>query len=82
MYFGAPDSAAPWFSSLGYVYDSKADGLVSDWMLDLVSISFHKPSKPGVRHYLPVPEPSSTWSMRFLTLKSVSVEACVWCDKL
>ena len=59
MYFGAPDSAAPWFGSLGYMYHPKADGLVSDWMLDLVSISFHKPTKPGVRRSLLVPEPHS-----------------------
>ena len=47
MFFGPPDDAAPWFGSVGYMYSLQA-GLVSDWMLDLVSISFQKPAQPGV----------------------------------
>lgn len=48
MYFGAPDEAADWFATQGYMYSPMEAGLVSDWMLDLVSTSFYKPSKPKV----------------------------------
>ena len=58
MYFGAPDEAADWFATQGYMYHPTNDGLVSDWMLDLVSTSFYKPSKPKVRMCLSSHNPS------------------------
>ena len=48
MYYGPPPDAAAWFGTLGFAYEPNKDGLVSDWMLDLVSTSFYKPQKPGV----------------------------------
>lgn len=33
----------PWFSSLGYVFDSDQHGVASDWALDLVAVGFAKP---------------------------------------
>lgn len=43
LYFGAPGDAVTWFSGiLGYDYLPRRDGMVSDWLLDLVSVGFAK----------------------------------------
>ena len=45
LYFGPPQRALDWFSgSLGYSYSYQRDGAVSDWLMDLVSVGFQKPS--------------------------------------
>lgn len=43
VYFGPPEKAVGWFSSLGFRYEQWRDGAESDWLIDLVSVSFHKP---------------------------------------
>lgn len=41
LYFGATATAVDWFnSSLGLAYDPTKDGTFSDWLLDVISISF------------------------------------------
>ncbi len=38
MYLGPPDGVLPWFSGrLGFPYEPAADGLPSDWVMDMVS---------------------------------------------
>eukprot|EP00884_Botryococcus_braunii_P010837 jgi/Botrbrau1/19755/Bobra.0124s0008.1 len=50
LYFGAPEKAPTWFDwGLGYPYDPDRDGSVSDWLIDLISISFQKPKDFGER---------------------------------
>ena len=45
LYFGAPQRALDWFSgSLGYSYSYQRDGAISDWLMDLVSVGFQKPT--------------------------------------
>lgn len=46
MYSGRTDLVANWFTEkLGYDYDPKIHGVVSDWVIDLVSIGFSKPDQ-------------------------------------
>ena len=45
LYFGPPGGAADWFGSLGYAYDATRDGGLADWLIDLVSVGFHKPKE-------------------------------------
>jgi hypothetical protein len=63
LYFGSPESAPTWFDwGLGYPYDPDRDGSVSDWLIDLISISFQKPKdfaerwafhlRAGLEHFL------------------------------
>lgn len=41
LYFGATATAVQWFSSsLGFNYEAEKDGTFSDWLLDVISISF------------------------------------------
>lgn len=41
LYFGATLTAAEWFNcSLNLAYDPTKDGTFSDWLLDVISISF------------------------------------------
>jgi len=50
LFYGAPDAAAPWFdASLGYPYEAARDGSVSDWLMDLVSVTFPKPADMAAR---------------------------------
>jgi len=45
MFFGAPADAVRWFGQIGYPFPAQeAEGL-SDWLLDLISIGFHKPAQ-------------------------------------
>ena len=45
LFFGPPSEAVPWFGgALGYAHSPARDGAVSDWLMDLVSIAFNKPS--------------------------------------
>ena len=45
VYAGLPERAAAWFClSLGYTYERGRDGALSDWLMDLVSVRFAKPS--------------------------------------
>ncbi|BDA42962.1 ABC transporter G family member 22 [Coccomyxa sp. Obi] len=45
LYFGSPKRALDWFSdALGYSYSYQRDGAVSDWLMDLVSVGFQKPT--------------------------------------
>jgi ABC-type multidrug transport system ATPase subunit len=47
MFFGDPAEAVRWFGQIGYFFPAQnAEGL-SDWLLDLISIGFHKPSQAG-----------------------------------
>lgn len=42
MYYGPVDEVTYWFNhTLGYSYNVEEQGLPADWLLDLVSISFH-----------------------------------------
>lgn len=46
MYSGYTNRVASWFTeNLGYDYDPKIHGVVSDWVIDLVSIGFSKPEE-------------------------------------
>lgn len=46
MYWGPTAEILPWFSdTLGYEYNSVVHGVVSDWVMDLVSIGFSKPEE-------------------------------------
>eukprot|EP00884_Botryococcus_braunii_P010510 jgi/Botrbrau1/19460/Bobra.0338s0080.1 len=40
LYFGRTSEAVHWFQCLGFQY-AEAQGAVSDWLLDLVSVGFH-----------------------------------------
>lgn len=40
LYFGRTSEAVQWFQCLGFQY-AEAQGAVSDWLLDLVSVGFH-----------------------------------------
>lgn len=43
LYFGPPSGVVAWFSgTLGHQYLPLRDGLVCDWLLDLVSVGFAK----------------------------------------
>ncbi len=45
LYFGPPARAMDWFSgTLGYTYNQARDGSISDWLMDLVSVGFGKPT--------------------------------------
>ncbi|KAK9834196.1 hypothetical protein WJX81_007595 [Elliptochloris bilobata] len=45
VYAGPPERAAAWFClGLGYSYERGRDGSLSDWLMDLVSVRFAKPS--------------------------------------
>ena len=45
VYAGPPERAAAWFClGLGYTYERGRDGALSDWLMDLVSVRFAKPS--------------------------------------
>ncbi|KAK9802008.1 hypothetical protein WJX73_010401 [Symbiochloris irregularis] len=46
VYFGPPEKAVAWFTVLGFSYEQWRDGAASDWLIDLVSVSFQKP-EPG-----------------------------------
>jgi len=43
MYYGPPAAAVAWFGQIGYPFLAQSEGL-SDWLLDLISIGFHKPA--------------------------------------
>ncbi len=50
MFTGPTSEVVPWFSStLGYAYDSQLHGVTSDWVMDLVFVTFNKPKvrSPG-----------------------------------
>ena len=45
LYGADPRAAVAWFGdALHYPYDAAADGAPSDWLMDLVSVGFAKPS--------------------------------------
>lgn len=44
MYSGLVKEVVPWFSrQLGFTFDPSVNGVISDWVIDLVSIGFPKP---------------------------------------
>jgi ATP-binding cassette subfamily G (WHITE) protein 2 len=46
MYSGLVKEVIPWFSrELGFTYDPLVNGVISDWVIDLVSIGFPKPKE-------------------------------------
>jgi ABC-type multidrug transport system ATPase subunit len=47
MFFGAPADAVRWFGQIGYPFLAQPGEGLSDWLLDLISIGFHKPGKAG-----------------------------------
>jgi hypothetical protein len=48
MYQGPTGGVVPWFSGhLGYGHDPALHGVTSDWVMDLVSVSFAKPKAGG-----------------------------------
>jgi hypothetical protein len=56
LFAGAPPAAVPWFAgALGYPFEPAADGAAPDWLMDLVSVGFAKPSGYARRRALSAP---------------------------
>jgi hypothetical protein len=56
LFAGAPPAAVPWFADvLGYPFEPAADGAAPDWLMDLVSVGFAKPSGYARRRALSAP---------------------------
>jgi ATP-binding cassette subfamily G (WHITE) protein 2 len=66
MYAGACDGLVEWFKSVGFQYEPSLHGIVSDWVLDLVACSKHKPA-----HLLGAPTISSRREVRALSVHFV-----------
>ena len=50
IYMGPPSLTVDWFHNhLGYSYSVARDGNVPDWIMDTVSIGFHKPATVAAR---------------------------------
>lgn len=63
LYHGPTSSMASWFQGLGYEWNPDSQGTVSDWALDLVSISFGKARKVGGSLLLPSGLSALAWNV-------------------
>lgn len=51
MYTGSPMGALAWFEGMHFHYRPDRDGILSDWLIDLVSVGFCKPASFKVSWY-------------------------------